>query len=46
MNRKVVLVTGSTSGIGEETIRKFASNNYDCVITYLNNVIKAKELKN
>lgn len=46
MNRKVVLVTGSTRGIGEEAIRKFASNNYDCVITYLNNEIKAKELKN
>ena len=46
MNRKVVLVTGSTSGIGEYTIRKFASNNYDCVITYLNNENSANELKN
>ena len=36
MNKKVVLVTGSSSGLGMEIIKKFASNNYNCVINYYN----------
>ena len=31
---KTVLVTGSSNGIGKETIKKFAKNNYNVVITY------------
>ena len=31
---KTVLVTGSSNGIGKETIKKFAMNNYNVVITY------------
>lgn len=33
---KTVLVTGSSNGIGRETIKKFAKNNYNVVITYNN----------
>ncbi len=35
MNNKTVLVTGSSSGIGLSIIRKFASNGYNCIMTYL-----------
>jgi len=31
---KTVLVTGSSNGIGKETIKKFAKNNYNVIITY------------
>jgi len=46
---KTVLVTGSSSGIGKETIIKFAKNNYNVVITYNNDYDNAflleKEIK-
>lgn len=46
---KTVLVTGSSGGIGRETIKKFASNNYNVVITYnsdYNNALSLeKEIK-
>lgn len=42
---KVVLVTGSSRGIGASTIIEFASNGYDVVINYTNNKDKAYELK-
>lgn len=46
---KTVLVTGSSKGIGYETIKKYAENNYNVVITYkddYNSAIKLeKEIK-
>ena len=31
--RKIVLITGATSGIGEACARKFAQGGYDVIIT-------------
>lgn len=45
MERKVVLVTGSSKGIGAATILKFASCGYDVIINYNNSVNEAEELK-
>ncbi len=45
MNRKCVLVTGSSIGLGSSIIRKYASNNYDVVITYLSHNDEAIKLK-
>ena len=42
---KTVLVTGSSSGIGRETIKKFAENNYNVVITYNNDYDGALSLE-
>ena len=42
---KTVLVTGSSNGIGKETIIKFAKNNYNVVITYNNDSKSALELE-
>ena len=50
MNKKCVLITGSSNGLGSETAKVFASNNYNVIITYLshkNNALKLKkELEN
>ena len=46
MNRKTVLVTGSSRGIGRSTIILFAQNNYDVVINYVNDYESALSLKN
>ncbi len=46
MNRKTVLVTGSSRGIGRSTIMLFAQNNYDVVINYVNDYESALSLKN
>ena len=35
MERKVVLVTGSSRGIGKSTIIEFASKGYNVVIDYI-----------
>ena len=45
MDKKVVLVTGSSIGLGSSIIEEFAKNNYNCVINYLTNSTKANELK-
>ena len=42
---KTVLVTGSSKGIGRETIIKFAENNYNVVITYNNDYESAITLE-
>ena len=42
---KTVLVTGSSNGIGKETIIKFAENNYNTVITYNNDKTSALNLE-
>lgn len=42
---KVVLVTGSSRGIGKATIIEFASKGYNVVINYINNSDDALELK-
>lgn len=44
MNRKVVLITGASRGIGRSTAIKYAQNNYDVVINYNNSYDKAREL--
>ena len=42
---KVVLVTGSSRGIGKATIIEFASKGYNVVINYNNSENEALELK-
>ena len=43
--RKTVLVTGSSKGIGASIIKKFAMNNFDVIINYLNSENEALTLK-
>ena len=45
MNNKVVLVTGSSRGIGKATIIEFASKGYNVVINYSNSEKESLELK-
>lgn len=45
MNNKVVLVTGSSRGIGKATIIEFAKNGYNVVINYNSSKNEAEELK-
>jgi 3-oxoacyl-[acyl-carrier protein] reductase len=45
MENKVVLVTGSSRGIGKATIIEFASKGYNVVINYNDSKIEAEELK-
>lgn len=42
MNKKVVLVTGSSRGIGKATIIEFAKHNYNVVINYIESEKEAK----
>ena len=43
--QKVVIVTGSSRGIGAATIKEFAKQGYNVVINYLNSAKEANELK-
>ena len=45
MNDKVVLVTGSSRGIGKATIIEFAKRGYNCVINYIKSDDEANALK-
>lgn len=45
MNKKCVLVTGSSSGLGKSIIEKFASNNYNVILHYNTHEKEAFELK-
>ncbi len=45
MNKKTVLVTGSSIGLGSELIKIYAKNNYNVVINYFNHEKEAKELQ-
>ncbi len=45
MENKVVLVTGSSRGIGRATIIEFASKGYNVVINYKDSKTEAEELK-
>lgn len=45
MNNKVVLVTGSSRGIGKATIIEFAKKGYNVVINYIQSDNEAKSLK-
>lgn len=45
MNSKVILVTGSSKGIGKATIMEFASKGYNVVINYNNSEDEAIKLK-
>ena len=43
--KKVILVTGSSRGIGAATIKELAKNGYNVVINYLNSEKEAEKLK-
>lgn len=43
--KRTVLVTGSSKGIGAACIKKFASNSYDVVITYKDDLESAKKVE-
>ena len=45
VNKKVVLITGASRGIGRSIAIEFAKNNYNIIINYLNSHEAAKTLK-
>ena len=45
MNKKTVLITGASSGLGSSLVRKYASNNYNVIMTYLTHEKEAKSIK-
>lgn len=46
MNKKTVLVTGSSSGLGACIAEKYAKEGYNVIINYLSNYKNANDLKN
>ena len=46
MNKKCVLVTGASSGIGSAICRKFAHNNYEVILHYNSHEKEILDLKN
>ncbi len=46
MDKKVVLVTGASNGIGASTLEVFAKNNYNVVLNYNSDSENAKRIKN
>ena len=45
MDKKVILITGGTRGIGQSIVKEMAKREYNIVIIYLHNKNKAIELK-
>ena len=43
--KKTVLITGASSGIGSSSAKIFASNNYNIIVNYKSNDLKANNLK-
>lgn len=44
MNKKVVLITGGSKGLGRTTVEYFVENGYNVAFTYLNSEERANEL--
>lgn len=44
-NKKVILITGATRGIGNAILHKFANHDYEIYGLYANNYAKAKEIE-
>ena len=38
MNRKTVLITGASRGLGRSIAKKLAENSYDLILNYNNNI--------
>jgi NAD(P)-dependent dehydrogenase (short-subunit alcohol dehydrogenase family) len=45
MANKIVLITGSSRGIGAEAAKIFAKNNYDVCVNYISNAKAAEQIK-
>ena len=45
MNKKTVLITGASSGLGTSLVHKYASNNYNVIMTYLTHDKEAQNIK-